>query len=95
MNPVKYCQQCGAVIAYEQTCDYYSYIRLKYCRPCAADVRRRQVADSMRKARAAARERRQLDAVRCTQTEKENQLLREMCAEQAARIRMLESYLKR
>lgn len=92
--PVKYCQQCGALIAREQECDYYRYIRLKWCRQCAADVHRRQIAQSMRKARAAARERRELERQLTAQTSQENELLREIVREQAARIADLETVLK-
>lgn len=91
--PVKYCQQCGALIAREQECDYYRYIRLKWCRQCAADVHRRQIAQSMRKARAAARERRELERQLTAQTSQENELLREIVREQAARIADLETVL--
>lgn len=94
MMPVKYCQQCGALIAREQECDYYRYIRLKWCRQCAADVHRRQIAASMRKARAAARERRELERQLTAQTSQENELLREIVREQAARIADLETVLK-
>lgn len=93
MMPVKYCQQCGALIAREQECDYYRYIRLKWCRQCAADVHRRQIAQSMRKARAAARERRELERQLTAQTSQENELLREIVREQAARIADLETVL--
>jgi ribosome-binding protein aMBF1 (putative translation factor) len=94
MQAVKYCNQCGRVIAYEATADYYSYISLKYCRPCAQDVHRRQIADSMRKARAAARERRNLEKVQTAQTSKENELLRQIIREQAARIADLKTVLE-
>ncbi len=94
MMPVKYCQQCGALIAREQECDYYRYIRLKWCRQCAADVHRRQIAASMRKARAAARERRELERQLTAQTSQENELLREIVREQAAKIADLETVLK-
>lgn len=94
MSPVKYCQQCGRVIAYELDCDYYRYIRLKWCQECAADVHRRQIAESMRKARAAARERRELERQLTAQTSQENELLREIVKEQAARIADLETVLK-
>lgn len=93
MQPVKYCQQCGRLIAKEQECDYYAYIRLKWCRQCAADVHRRQIAASMRKARAAARERRELERQLTAQTSQENELLREIVREQAARIADLETVL--
>ena len=93
MMPVKYCQQCGALIAREQECDYYSYIRLKWCRQCAVNVRRRQIAESMRKARAAARERRELEKQLTAQTSQENDLLREIVRQQAARIADLENVL--
>lgn len=95
MPPVKYCEQCGCMIAKEQECDYYSYIRLKYCRHCAADVHRRQIAASMRKARAAARERRELERKITAQTAQENELLRDIVREQAARIADLETVLKK
>lgn len=94
MPPVKYCQQCGAMIAREQESDYYAYIRLKWCPQCAADVHRRQIAESMRKARAAARERRELERQRTAQTSQENELLREIVREQAARIADLETVLR-
>ena len=93
MPPVKYCQQCGCMIAQELDCDYYAYIRLKWCRKCAADVHRRQIAESMRKARAAARERRELERQLTAQTSQENELLREIVRAQAARIADLETVL--
>lgn len=93
MMPAKYCAQCGALIAQEQSCDYYRYIRLKYCTQCAAEVRRRQIAASMRKARAAARERRALEAERQQLTEKENDLLRQIVQQQRQQIRLLEHEL--
>lgn len=94
MTSVKYCQQCGALIAREEECDYYRYIRVKYCRSCAAAVHRMQIAASMRKARAAARERRELERQQQQLTAKENELLREIVKEQAARIADLETVLK-
>ena len=94
MNAEKYCKRCGALIAREETCDYFAYIRLKYCRPCAADVRRMQIAESMRKARAAARERRQLEKEQQQLTCKENDLLREIVQRQREQILMLESALQ-
>lgn len=94
MTSVKYCQQCGALIAREEECDYYRYIRVKYCRSCAAAVHRMQIAASMRKARAAARERRELERRQQQLTAKENELLREIVKEQAARIADLETVLK-
>ena len=93
MPPVKYCQQCGRLIAKEQECDFYAYIALKYCRSCAADVHRQQIADSMRRARAAARERRNLEQIRTEQTTAENKLLRDIVREQAARIADLQAIL--
>lgn len=93
MTSVKYCQQCGRLIAKEQECDYFSYIRLKYCRSCAADVHRMQIAASMRRARAAARERRELERIQTEQTATENKLLRSVVKEQAARINDLQSIL--
>lgn len=95
MQSMKRCAQCGIVIAYEETSDYYSYIRKKYCASCAADVHRRQVAESMRKARAAARERRELEKQITKQTTIENEMLRELVRQQAARISDLENFLKR
>lgn len=88
MTPVKRCAQCGAVIAYEQTCDYYRYIRLLYCPTCAADVRRRQKADYMRKLRAQRREAHKLTADQNQLLRTENELLRQ-------RIRALEDTLRR
>lgn len=90
MSPAKYCQRCGALIAQEQNCDYYAYIRLKYCRPCAADVRRLQIAGYMRKARAEARERRELERQRQQLTSQENELLRQLVQRQREQIRMLQ-----
>ena len=95
MQSVKYCQQCGRLIAREESTDFYAYIRLKYCRSCAADVHRRQIADSMRRARAAARERRELERQLTAQTTRENELLRDIVREQAARITDLETVLKK
>ena len=88
MAPLKRCAQCGAVIAYEQTCDYYRYIRLMYCPQCAADVRRRQKADYMRRLRAARREAHKLTADQNALLKTENELLRQ-------RIRALEDTLRR
>ena len=82
------------MIAQEQACDYYRYIRLKYCKQCADDVRRRQIADSMRRARAKARERRELERQQQQLTEKENELLRQVIQQQQMQIRMLEDALK-
>ena len=48
----------------------------------------------MRKARAAARERRELERQQQQLTAKENELLREIVKEQAARIADLETVLK-
>lgn len=93
MMPVKHCQQCGKVIAHELDCDYYRYIRLKWCPQCAEDVHRRQIAQSMRKARAAARERRELERQLTAQTSQENELLRQIVREQAARIADLENVI--
>lgn len=93
MPPVKYCAQCGCLIAREESTDFYAYIRLKYCRSCAADIHRRQIADSMRRARAAARERRKLEQRRTNQTTEENELLRAIVKEQAARISDLQAVL--
>lgn len=93
MQSVKYCQQCGRLIAREESTDFYAYIRLKYCRSCAADVHRRQVADSMRRSRAAARERRELERIQTAQTQKENELLRNIVKEQAGRISGLQAII--
>ena len=90
MNSAKYCEMCGRFIAAEQDCDYYRYIRLKYCDKCAAAVHRRQIAESMRKARAKARERRELERQQTTLTSQENELLRELLRQQSARIADLE-----
>lgn len=95
MQSVKYCQQCGKLIARELETDFYRYIRLKYCKQCAADIHRRQIAESMRKARAAARERRELEKLMTVQTTKENELLRELVRKQAARIADLETVLNK
>lgn len=69
MQSVKYCQQCGRIIARESECDYYAYIRLKWCKGCAADVHRIQKAEYMRRLRAQRREAHKL-------TEEQNQLLK-------------------
>lgn len=95
MIAVKYCQQCGALIAREQECDYYRYIRLKYCRSCAAAVHRMQIAASMRKARAAAKERRELERQQQQLTAKENELLRAIVQKQRQQIQMLEDFLQK
>jgi ribosome-binding protein aMBF1 (putative translation factor) len=95
MQPVKRCQQCGKVIAYEQECDYYRYIALRYCDSCAADVRRRNNANRMFRLRQEARERRELERQVTAQTSKENELLREVVRQQAARISDLETVLYR
>lgn len=95
MESVKRCAQCGRVIAYEATADFYSYIRVKYCRPCAADVHRRQIAESMRRARAKARERRELERQQQQFTAKENELLRQIVQKQQQQIKMLEDFLQK
>lgn len=84
MNPVKYCQQCGRVIAREIDCDYFRYIRLKWCASCAADVRRRQKADYMCRLRAQRREAHRLAEEQNQLLKIENELLRDA-------IRRLES----
>lgn len=88
MAPVKRCAQCGIVIAYEQTCDYYRYIRLRYCPHCAADVRRQQKADYMRRLRAQRREAHKL-------TEEQNQLLKTENELLRQSIRRLETALQK
>ena len=87
MQPLKRCAQCGAVIAREQECDYYRYIRLKYCSECAEDVHRRQKADYMQRLRASRREAHKLTQERNELLKTENELLRQ-------RIRQLENVLK-
>ena len=87
MQSFKRCAQCGAVIAYEATTDYYSYIRVKYCRPCAQDVHRRQNADYMRRLRAQRREAHRLTEEQNSLLKTENELLRQA-------IRQLEQALK-
>lgn len=77
MNPVKYCQQCGCVIARESDCDYYAYIRMKWCKPCAADVHRRQKAAYMRRLRAQRREAHRLTQEQNALLKQENELLRD------------------
>ncbi len=77
MTPVKRCEQCGQIIAREESCDYYAYIRLKYCRPCAADVHRRQNAAYMRRLRAQRREAHKLTAEQNVLLKTENELLRQ------------------
>lgn len=90
MNPVKYCTRCGCLIAHEETCDYYAYIRLKYCQHCAADVKRMQIANAMKRKREEARARRQLERQLYESAERENELLREAVRLQAERIEALE-----
>ena len=77
MNPVKRCAQCGAIIAREESTDYYAYIRLKYCKPCAQDVHRRQNAAYMRRLRAQRREAHKLTAEQNELLKQENELLRQ------------------
>lgn len=77
MQSVKRCAQCGAIIAREETADYYAYIRLKYCRPCAQDVHRRQNAEYMRRLRAQRREAHKLTADQNELLRRENELLRQ------------------
>lgn len=77
MNPVKYCEQCGALIARELDSDYYSYIRMKYCRQCAADIHRAQNAQYMRRLRAQRREAHKLTEEQNALLKQENELLRQ------------------
>lgn len=77
MQSVKYCQQCGRVIAREAECDFYAYIRLKWCKSCAADVHRRQNAEYMRRLRAQRREAHKLTEEQNTLLKQENDLLRQ------------------
>ena len=77
MNPVKRCEQCGAIIAREESTDYYAYICLKYCKPCAADVHRRQNAAYMRRLRAQRREAHKLTVEQNELLKQENELLRQ------------------
>lgn len=88
MSPVKYCQECGKVIAHELDCDYYRYIRLRYCPDCAADVKRRQKADYMRRLRASRSEQHRLTEEQNGLLKAENEMLRQ-------RIRQLETIMKR
>lgn len=88
MQSFKRCEQCGQIIAREETTDYYAYIRLKYCRPCAADVHRRQNAAYMRRLRAQRREAHKLTAEQNVLLKTENELLRQA-------IQRLEYALKR
>lgn len=92
---VKHCLQCGCLIAREEECDFYRYIALKYCPQCAADVERRNNSNRMYQLRKAARERRNLERIQTAQTTKENELLRDIVREQAARIADLETVLKK
>lgn len=84
MQSVKRCAQCGQIIAYEDTCDYYRFIRLRYCPQCAADVRRRQKAAYMARLRAQRRELHTLEHEQNSLLKTENELLRQ-------RIRELET----
>lgn len=91
---VKYCLQCGCLIAREEECDFYRYIALKYCPQCAADVERRNNSNRMYQLRKAARERRNLERIQTAQTTKENELLRDIVNEQSARLHELEKMLE-
>lgn len=84
---VKRCVQCGRVM---QIDDWYSYIRRKYCPSCAADVKRRQNANRMCELRRVTRE--QNAAVRelCAAQQDELRRLREIVAEQRARLSELD-----
>ena len=88
MSPVKYCQQCGRVIAREASCDYFKYIRLKWCPACAEDVHRRQKAEYMRRLRAQRREAHRLTDEQNEPLRRENELLRQAIRrlEQAAKL---------
>lgn len=88
MQPVKRCAQCGQIIAQEETCDYYRYIRLKYCPECSADVRRRQKAAYMARLRAARTEQHRLEHEQNELLKTENELLRQS-------IRRLEAALQK
>ena len=61
----------------------------------AADVRCRQIAEAIRRARAASTERHKLEKQITQQTTTENELLRKIVRQQAARIADLETYLKK
>lgn len=91
---VKFCRQCGCEIAREEECDFYRFIALKYCPGCAADVERRNNANRMYRLRKEAREHRELEKIQAAQTSKENQLLRQLVTEQAARLRELEKLIE-
>lgn len=76
MDGVKCCERCGVVIAYEETADWYAYIRIKYCDPCRKKVNNDQTAERMRQLR---KRKRQEQAAQKTQLEllkEENELLR-------------------
>lgn len=77
MQSVKYCQQCGRLIAKELECDYYRYIRLRYCPECAQDVHRRQKAAYMQRLRAKRREAHKLTEEQNELLKTENELLRQ------------------
>jgi len=87
VQSVKRCEQCGQIIAREESCDYFAYIRLKYCRPCAADVHRRQNAAYMQRLRAQRREAHKLTEEQNALLKRENELLRQAIRrlEQAAK----------
>lgn len=61
----------------------------------AADVRCRQIAEAIRRARAVSMERHKLEKQITQQTTTENELLRKIVRQQAARIADLETYLKK
>ncbi len=84
---VKKCVQCGREMDIP---DWYSYISRKYCPSCAADVKRRQNANRMYELRKITRE--QNAAVRelCAAQQEELRRLREIVAEQRARLSELD-----
>lgn len=86
--PVKRCARCGKRLDLP---DWYAAIRTKYCKPCAADAKREQTAQSLRRLRAKARERRKLERQRADLLAGENEILRQAVRELEARLDRLKA----
>lgn len=80
---LKRCQQCGREMDID---DWYAYIRRKYCPACAADVKRRQNANRMHQLRQITRQQNKEVRKICAAQQDELRRLREIVAEQRARI---------
>ena len=86
--PLKRCERCGRLLAVP---DWYAAIRTKYCKACAADAKREQTAQSLRRLRAKARERRKLERQRADLLADENEILRQAVRELEARLDRLKA----